>query len=99
MTTTEILALVDAYAYAYANVEVRVESGTLLSPYDTNRKRDSKAALQSAIESLMRDAERLDYLDKQASFYNGVRMCCLPGELRQIIDAAIAAQEVKNEAT
>lgn len=82
MTAEEIMELADRYALHHT---VNYKTSSL-----------TRNSLQSKVEALVRDAERLDYLDKQASFYNGVRMCCLPGGLRQAIDAAIAAQEMKH---
>lgn len=46
-----------------------------------------------AIAALRQDAERLDWLDSECSADSSGRvfMACLPGKLRNAIDAAIAA--------
>jgi hypothetical protein len=49
-----------------------------------------------ALKAQSVDAARLDWLDAEASnptFSSGIRLLCLPGTLRNVIDKAMSAQQ------
>ena len=82
-TIDSLMALADAYA------EISAGSTTA---HAVEMQEALRAALAEALkerDALKLDAERLDWLDTQCSEGNGRHLACLPGGLRQAIDAAM----------